>query len=258
MDTMTTFNLFLIAMSVTALIVFIALYFVEAGYGMLFNKKWGVSLPNRIGWIVMEAPVFIAMLLMWFLADDAYRFNPVRLTFFLLFQLHYFQRSFIFPFLIKGNSRMPLSIIAMGIIFNLLNAAMQAGWLFYLSPLDDYTTAWFYSPQFIIGVIIFFAGMFINIQSDSIIRHLRKPGDKRHYIPRGGMFRWVSSANYFGEWLEWVGFAIFTWSWSGAVFAWWTFANLAPRSAALYKRYAQEFGEEFTREKRKRIIPFIY
>lgn len=100
--------------------------------------------------------------------------------------------------------------------------------------------------------------MFINIHSDKIIRDLRKPGDKRHYIPRGGMFRYVSSANYFGEILEWTGFAVLTWSWAGAVFAWWTFANLTPRSAALYRRYKNEFGNEFTKEKRKRIIPFIY
>ena len=153
---------------------------------------------------------------------------------------------------------MPLSIVVMGVVFNLLNALMQGGWIFYVSPLDYYPDTWFYTPQFIVGVVVFAAGMFINIQSDSIIRHLRKPGDKRHYIPRGGMFRWVSSANYFGEFLEWVGFAIFTWSWAGAVFAWWTFANLAPRASSLYKRYAEEFGEEFTKEKRKKIIPFIY
>ena len=43
-----------------------------------------------------------------------------------------------------------------------------------------------------------------------------------------------------------------------AVFAWWTFANLAPRAASLRRRYEQEFGEEFSRLRRKRIIPFIY
>ena len=90
------------------------------------------------------------------------------------------------------------------------------------------------------------------------IRRLRKPGDTRHYIPRGGMFRYVSSANYFGELTEWIGFAIASWSWAGAVFAWWTFANLAPRSASLYRRYQREFGTEFTSLRRKRIIPFIY
>ena len=110
MDT-ATFNTFLVVMAVTALIVFIALHFINAGYGMLFDKKWGASLSNRIGWIVMEAPVFIAMIFLWIFATDEYRFDPIRITFLVLFQIHYFQRSFIFPFLIKGNSRMPLSIV---------------------------------------------------------------------------------------------------------------------------------------------------
>ena len=251
-----TFNTFLVVMALVALVVFIALYFVEAGYGMLFNKKWGLSIPNRWGWMLMEAPVFIAMAALWYFSDR--RTEPVCLCFFLLFQLHYLQRAFIFPFLIKGNSRMPLGIISMGIFFNILKALMQGGWIFYISSPERYPVSWFHSPQFIIGTILFFCGMFINIHSDKIIRDLRKPGDKRHYIPRGGMFRYVSSANYFGEILEWTGFAVLTWSWAGAVFAWWTFANLTPRSAALYRRYKNEFGNEFTKEKRKRIIPFIY
>ena len=77
MDT-ATFNTFLVVMAVTALIVFIALHFINAGYGMLFDKKWGASLSNRIGWIVMEAPVFIAMIFLWIFATDEYRFDPIR------------------------------------------------------------------------------------------------------------------------------------------------------------------------------------
>lgn len=84
---------------------------------------------------------------------------------------------------------------------------MQGGWIFYISPADRYPDSWLLSPQFIAGTLIFFAGMAINIHSDYIIRHLRKPGDTRHYLPRGGMFRYVSSANYFGEVVEWTGFA---------------------------------------------------
>ncbi len=252
----TYYNYFLIGMSITALIVFIALYFVKAGYGVFFSKKWGPSISNRWGWILMEAPVFIVMLLLW--AGSDRMCDPVRLCMFLLFQLHYFQRSFIFPFLFKSSSRMALSIMFSGVLFNTLNALMQGGWLFYVSPADYYTTEWFTSPQFIVGVIVFFAGMAINIHSDHIIRNLRRPGDTKHYLPYGGMFRYVSSANYFGELVEWLGFAILTWSWAGLVFVWWTFANLAPRSHQIYKRYTAEFGETFTREHRKRIIPFIY
>lgn len=93
-----------------------------------------------------------------------------------------------------------------------------------------YTKSWLHSPQFIVGTILFFTGMAINIQSDHIVRHLRKPGDTNHYLPKKGLFKYVTSANYFGEIVEWCGFAILTWSASGAVFAWWTFANLVPRA----------------------------
>lgn len=253
---LSTYYTFLAVMVVVAVIVFIALHYVEAGYGMLFNRKFGLPVGNRIGWMLMEAPVFIAMTILWLCSDRTWQ--PAPLVLFLLFQSHYAQRSFIFPLLIRGNSKMPLGIVLMGAVFNTLNALMQGGWIFYLAPADMYTTAWLYSPQFIIGTVIFIAGMAINLHSDYIIRHLRKPGDTKHYIPKGGMFRYVSSANYFGELTEWIGFAIASWSWAGAVFALWTFANLAPRSASLYRRYQKEFGEEFTSLHRKKIIPFIY
>ena len=100
--------------------------------------------------------------------------------------------------------------------------------------------------------------MYINIQSDDIIRNLRKEGDSRHYLPKEGMFRYVTSANYFGEFIEWVGFAILTWSWAGAVFAWWTFANLAPRAHRIYDAYKLEFSSELNTKKTKRFIPFIW
>lgn len=254
-DMRETFDIFLIVMAVIALAVFIALHFLEAGYGYLFNRRYGPPVPNKVGWILMESPVFILMCVLWAASDRMWEAGPLAL--FLLFEAHYFQRSFIFPLLMRGKSKMPLGIVLMGMLFNTLNALMQGGWIFYVSPAGYYDD-WFSRPYIWIGGIVFLAGMAINLHSDYIIRHLRKPGDTRHYIPRGGLFRYVTSANYFGELLEWVGFAIASWSWAGAVFAWWTFANLAPRAASLRRRYTEEFGEEFTRLGRKRIIPFIY
>lgn len=251
-----TFNVFLAVMAITAVVVFIALHFVEAGYGMMYNRRWGPAIDNRVGWVLMEAPVFIVMIVLWSMSPRQWDIAP--LVMFLLFQTHYFQRSFIFPLLIKGKSKMPLSIILMGVIFNVLNAMMQGGWIFYVSDSNRYGVEWLWSWQFIVGIVVFAAGMAININSDYIIRHLRRPGDTRHYIPRGGMFKYVSSANYFGEWLEWTGFAILTWSWAGAVFSLWTFANLAPRAGKIHARYLKEFGTEFAQLKLKKIIPFIY
>lgn len=249
------YDTFLWVMAATAVLVFVALQFFEAGYGYLFDSRYGPPVPNKLGWVLMESPVFVAMCILWALSER--QWDVVPLVLFAMFQLHYFQRSFIFPLLMRGNSKMPLGIVLMGVTFNTLNALMQGGWIFFLSPADYYAD-WFSKPFIYIGIAIFFAGMFINWQADYIIRHLRKPGDTKHYIPKGGMFRYVSSANYFGELVEWTGFAIASWSWAGVVFVLWTFANLAPRSASLYKRYEKEFGVEFTSLGRKRIIPFIY
>ena len=153
---------------------------------------------------------------------------------------------------------MPLSIILMAVIFNVCNALMQGGWIFYFAPADMYSWSWFYMPQFWIGLILFFTGMYVNIDSDRRIRGLRKEGDTKHYLPHGGMFRYVTSANYFGELVEWIGFAVMSWSFAGAVFAIWTFANLVPRANSIYEKYKLEFGEQMCKQKLKRIIPFVY
>lgn len=250
------FNTFLYTMAIIAIIVFVALYFVKAGYGQFVSKKWGASVPNKVGWILMEAPVFVFMTILWAVSDRA--FEPAAFTIFLFFQLHYFQRAFIFPFLIKGNSRMPVTIVGMGAFFNMLNALMQGGWLFYISPKGMYGYQWFSTPMFWIGATLFIIGMLINIDSDRRIRLLRKPGDTKHYLPKGGLFEYVTSANYFGELIEWCGFAIMSWSTAGAVFVLWTFANLTPRAASIYNSYKKEFADEFARKKLKRIFPFIY
>ncbi|MBO4842761.1 MAG: DUF1295 domain-containing protein [Bacteroidales bacterium] len=251
-----TFHIFLLVMAFLAVVVFVSLFFVDAGYGKFYTPKWGPSVDNHLGWFLMEAPVFVAMLLLWWFSDR--RADSVRLVFLLLFELHYFHRAFIFPLQLRGHGRMPLSIILMGVVFNTLNAFMQGGWIFWVSPLDYYPSTWLTSLPFLAGTCVFFTGMYVNIQSDRIIRHLRKPGDTAHYLPRGGMFRYVTSANYFGEFLEWVGFAILTWSWAGAVFALWTFANLAPRAARIYELYRHDFPDELDTHKVKRILPFIY
>ena len=256
MISINAFNLFLIVMALMAVVVFVALFFVNAGYGKFYQPKWGPSLDNHWGWFLMEVPVFLTMLVLWWLSDR--KDDAIRLVFLFLFELHYFHRSFIFPRQLRGRSRMPWSIVLMGVLFNTLNALMQGGWIFFFSPAGYYPEDWLVSLPFLAGTIIFFAGMYVNIQSDRIIRHLRQPGDTAHYLPRGGMFRYVTSANYFGEFVEWVGFALLTWSWAGAVFALWTFANLAPRAARIYDLYTREFPGEIDTAKTKRIIPFIY
>lgn len=258
---MDQFYLFIFVVALIAIVVFIALYFVDAGYGKMISDKWGPAINNKVGWLLMECPVFFVVLFIW--ASSPVRFELPYLVFFLLFALHYFQRSFIFPFLMKGNSKMPIVIMALSIVFNLTNGYMQGYWLFVKAPEEAYyaqlyASSWFVDPRFIIGTIIFFTGMAINWHSDHVIRHLRRPGDSAHYLPKGGLYNYVTSANYFGEIVEWAGWALLTWSWAGFVFLLFTISNLVPRANSIYHKYEIEFADEFKQRKLKRVFPFIY
>ena len=79
-------------------------------------------------------------------------------------------------------------------------------------------------PPFFIwtGLLIFSFGLCVNVDSDQRLRNLRsnckdrKPGDYK--IPTGGMFQYVSAANYFGEICEWWGFALAARLNSGSLF----------------------------------------
>lgn len=259
---MNSYYMILMGMAAAAIIVFIALFFFKAGYGYLSSSNWGPKICNRTAWVIMEAPAFIFMLYytLNFAISGVENGNSKVVLYIMagLYLLHYFQRSFIFPMKIRGKGTMPVVIMMMGLIFNTLNAYLIAGWLFHQAPAGMYETSWLYSPQFIAGCIVFFTGMAINLHSDHVIRSLRKPGDTKHYIPREGCYRYVTSANYFGELTEWIGYAILTWSPAGALFAIWTFANLAPRAKALTNKYIEEFGEEYTVLDKKHIIPFIW
>lgn len=248
----------LLGMLVTAAVVFLCLYFVKAGYGMFRTKQWGLSINNKLAWVLMEAPAFVMMLAVWAASDSASRMLPAALVLFGLFELHYAQRSFVFPLLMKGKSRMPIAIMLMGVVFNTINALLIGAYTFnganplYAELGSGYLLQW----NFLLGVVIFFVGMAINWHSDHVIRHLRKPGDTKHYLPAKGMYRYVTSGNYFGELVEWTGFAIAAAHPAGWIFVIWTAANLVPRAHAIHKRYRQEFGEAVG--SRKRIIPFVY
>ena len=250
------FDLLVQAMYALALLVFVCLYFVNAGYGQFRSQRWGWSVSNRWGWLLMEAPVFAVMLAIWLTSGRS--LHAPEIVLFCLFELHYLQRSFVFPFLMSGKGRMPVAIMLMGIVFNSINGLLQGGALFWY-PNPDYAegAAYLLRTTTMLGVLLFFIGMGINLHSDNVIRHLRQPGDTHHYLPDGGLYHWVTSANYFGELLEWTGFALAAATPAAWVFPVWTAANLVPRAHAIHKRYCLEFGHQAV-GKRKRIIPFIY
>ena len=48
------FHLLLMIMVAIAIVVFVVLNFVEAGYGKMISKKWGPAISNKLAWVLME------------------------------------------------------------------------------------------------------------------------------------------------------------------------------------------------------------
>ena len=149
-----------------------------------------------------------------------------------MWQAHYLQRTFVYPFLMRGGARMPVAIMAMAIGFNVLNAYINARWV---SDLGSYPVSWLADPRFLLGAALFLGGLALNLSADRTLRRLRGPGETGYRIPQGGAYRLVSCPNYLGEIVEWTGWALATWSLAGLAFALYTTANLAPRAIANHR-----------------------
>ena len=222
-----------------AVVAFVALLWVTAPYGRHLRRGWGPTVPARVGWVVMESPAVLLFLAVYSVGDNALTTAPLVLL--AIWQLHYVYRTFVFPFRLRGSGKqMPVAIVTLALVFNCLNAYVNARWI---SHLGSYDVNWLYGFPFVAGVLCFVVGWRINQQSDSILIALRRPGDGGYRIPHGGLFRWVSCPNYLGEMLEWIGWAIATWSLAGTAFAVFTVANLLPRALANHRWYRQQFDD---------------
>ena len=248
---MNSFYIFLILWVLVAICTFVYLFFQSAPYGRHIKKGWGINISARLGWVVMESPCVILMIAYGLIVKD--QLNVVHEIFLLLWLTHYIHRTFIYPFAIEmTNPKMPISIALSAFCFNIINVSIQAFGIFYFT---EYSANWITSPIFIVGLTLFLMGMFINIKSDYYIASMKKKKSPGYHIPDGFLYKYVSAPNYFGEIIEWIGWAILTWSISGVVFLIWVIANLFPRAISHHKWYQNKF-ENYPKN-RKAIIPGI-
>ena len=247
------FNILLVATFASAILIFLLLYKIIAPYGRHIRRGWGLTIQARFGWLIMELPAVLTVLVCFVIGNR--RNDVLSFIFLSIWMIHYVQRTFIYPFLMRsGKKQFPVLLMTFAILFNTINGYLNGRYLFYFAPI--YQISWLSDPRFIIGTIIFFTGFITNIYSDGELRQLRRPGEEAYRIPRGGLFRFVSSPNYFGEIIEWIGWAIATWSLPGLAFVFFTIANLMPRAYFNHRWYQKEFSD-YPAE-RKALIPFIY
>ncbi|KFP55467.1 3-oxo-5-alpha-steroid 4-dehydrogenase 1, partial [Cariama cristata] len=162
-------------------------------------------------------------------------------------------RALIFPLLIREGKPTPFFTFVLALLFCVYNGYLQGR---SLSNYAKYPSGWLKHPCFVTGFIGWLIGMAINIHSDHILRNLRKPGETGYKIPRGGMFEYVTGANFFGEILEWFGFALACCTIESLAFALCTLFILGSRAKQHHQWYLEKF--EGYPKCRKIVIPFVY
>lgn len=247
---MDLFTWLVIGWMVVAILTLPLLLRLRAPYGRHTTAGWGPTIANHWGWFWMELPALLVFPLMVMLGPREQ--GPLTWLLVALWTLHYINRTLIFPFRLRTHGkRMPLVIVVSAVFFNAVNGALNGWWLGHAAPADRAVP----DVLLVVGVLLFAAGMAINLRADAHLIALRN-GGHGYVIPRGGLFDRISCPNHFGEIMEWTGFALAAWSLPALSFAVWTFANLAPRAQNHHAWYRERFAD-YPRQ-RKAVIPLLW
>ena len=238
-----------------AVIVHVTMFFITVPFGRHTSERWGVSINNKLAWFIMELPSLSIMV--YFLFWGGHSFQSYVWILFVLWIIHYFNRTWIYPFRIRSTpKKMPLAVTVSGVFFNIVNAGLNGYYLSELASAEQYNGHWLLSISFLAGAILFVCGILINWKADSMLIHLRKPGETGYKVPTGFLFDYISSPNLFGEITEWTGFALMAQNLPAFTFMIWTLANLVPRAKNHHDWYHLNFSDY--PPERKIVFPFIF
>ncbi|KAE9415322.1 hypothetical protein Angca_007665, partial [Angiostrongylus cantonensis] len=204
-------------------------------------------IPPKLAWFIQELPSF-AIPLCYIVGCRSVPGIVVLVT----FLIHYFNRTFVYPFQLKSGSGTPWYICLVGALFCIWNGYVQVGALVRPAHYHELKFEYHFTAFY---MLTFIFGMFINTTSDRILRSLRRPGETGYRIPRGGLFEYVSGANFFGEIVEWTGFAVMSQSLPAFAFVFFTVCNLGPRAIHHHQWYLNRFPN-YPKD-RKALIPFV-
>ncbi|XP_048842974.1 3-oxo-5-alpha-steroid 4-dehydrogenase 2-like isoform X2 [Brienomyrus brachyistius] len=172
--------------------------------------------PAKPAWFFQELPSFLVPMLMCWGTGAKLRLGETLLL--CLFCGHYFQRTFVYSLLTKGRPS-PLRIVLSALIFCSVNGFVQSHYLLHCAAYGD---AWLTDWRLLLG----------------------------------GMFEYVSGANFLGEIIEWFGFAVAAWSVPALSFAVFTLCSIGPRAYHHHRFYLKFFSDY--PQSRKAVIPFLF
>jgi len=248
-------HLYLVAASVLlSIITFISQRKSPAPYGKFSQlKNWGPPVAQRLAHSFNDGIYGSVLFAVVFLSFRTER-SLINWTFFVCWELHFLHRGFIHPWLMNySSSTVSLGIFFCGIsliLYSYLNAEFIGSVVYEEDFLND--------PRFATGLCLFIAGFTINRWADWKLVQLRSSRARRreYSTPYGGLYRWISCPNYFGEMIEWWGWALMTCSPAGLSYALFASATFIPRAAHTHAWYIQKF-RAYPRDRRA-LVPGVY
>ena len=170
---MTALNITAIVWTLLALALVPMQLRVTAPYGRHARTDWGPSIPNRLGWCLMEL-VSLVVFAGLFLAGTNEKTAPMW-VFFALWTAHYVNRSLIFPWRTHTEGKtIPVAIVGSAAAFNIVNAGLNGLYLGWFGAV--YPVGWLTDPRFTSGLVVFLVGAAINQWSDNRLIGLRAGG----------------------------------------------------------------------------------
>uniref|UniRef100_A0A8C5KTE3 Steroid 5 alpha-reductase 2 n=1 Tax=Jaculus jaculus TaxID=51337 RepID=A0A8C5KTE3_JACJA len=175
------------------------------------------SLPASAAWFLQELPSFMVPAGI-FAWQPHSLFGRPETVLLGLFCSHYFYRTFIYSLLTRGRP-FPAWILFRALVFCIGNGFLQAYYLIYCA---EYPEEWYTDVRFSLG----------------------------------GLFTYVSGANFLGEIIEWIGYALASWCLPALAFAFFSLCFLGMRAFHHHRFYLKMF-EDYPRS-RKALVPFIF
>ncbi len=237
-----------------AILNFLVQHHTPLAYGKHTPLKVTCPLNSRFSTLLTHFfPGLVLFTVMYFLSGSNL-LGVTNMVLYSLFSVHYLFRGLIAPMLFRySHAKMsiliPLSTLLANSIYH-FTIADFIGSAFYCKN-------YLFDPRFLIGIFLFITGLVINWSADIQLMLLRSSRhDKDYVLPQGVLFSLISCPNYFGECLEWLGWAIASWSLSGLVWWLYTVSCLVTRAKHNHNWYKDQFTNYPYR--RTAIIPFLY